>query len=128
MRPGRALHVGERLATGFVHADQVDHPGRPGDDAPQRGFAAQIGALHDDLADAAERLQMLAMGVRAATDDQDARAAIGQTLDHIAPDEAGAPENREQAVAHRASGLADAGNYSAGFGAKTSSLRPGDTG
>ena len=103
------MHLVEGLAAGFVQdADQVDHAGRPGDGAAERRLAAQIGALHDDLADGAERLQMHATASRAAADDQDARAAIGQSLDHVAPDEAGAPEDREQTMAHRGS-LSDDG-------------------
>ena len=100
----RALDFGKTLAAGLVQdADQIDDAGGAGERAPQRRLAVEVGALHHDLIDAAQRLQMVTVGVRAAADDAKARAALGQPADDVAADEAGASEDREQMVAHRAS-------------------------
>ena len=76
-------------------ADEIDHPARALDGLVDRGAVAQIAAHGMDLADIAERLQMMRR-VRIAADDADAVAALCQRAHDVAADETGAADDGDE--------------------------------
>ena len=100
-----ALHrlEGLRAALG-QNADQIDggvgvaHRGLDG------GRVAQIGLHGVDLADPAERLQMPGQ-FRPPHRHPDAVIALGERADHVSPQKARSPENRDQRVQIRCHGV-----------------------
>ncbi len=100
-----ALHGVERLGAAFGQdADQVDG----GMGVPHRGLdrgrEAQIGLHGVDLADPAERLQVPGQ-LRPPDRDPDAVVALGERPDHVPPQKARSPENRDQRVQIRCHGV-----------------------
>ena len=97
---GRALrlHRVERLTAALEQdADEIDDDVASCDGGLDRGRIAQVRLHGMDLPDAAERLQM-AGEIGPPHRDADAEIAPRQRAHDMAPEEAGAAENRDQSV------------------------------
>ncbi len=101
------MHHLEALRAAFVEdADEVDDRVVVGDEGGQQPLVVDRQVDEPDLADIALQLEEFGGSGVAPADGQDV-AALGQPLDHIAPDEPGAAEDRHPMLFHARSNTRD---------------------